>query len=86
MWIVELTFFEGPERLAARATHRQRLSALYREGVVRMAGPFSDGSGVMIILDLPNRAAVDSFIAADPYFTTPGVTVSQVRQWQPYLR
>lgn len=86
MWIVELGFTEEPERLAGRAAHRQRLSALHRTGVVRMAGPFTDGSGALIIVDLPNREAVDSLVAGDPYFTTPGVRVHRVQQWQPFLR
>lgn len=81
-----MTFTEGPERLAARAAHRQRLSVLHREGIVRMAGPLSDGSGELIILDVPDRATLDAIMAADPFFTTPGVTVAEARQWQPYLR
>ncbi|MBT8228155.1 MAG: hypothetical protein HKP61_18775 [Dactylosporangium sp.] len=86
MWIVALSFAEEPELPAARADHRQRLSALHRQGIVRMAGPFADGTGALIVLDVPNRGALDAVIAADPYFTAPGVTVADVRQWQPYLR
>ena len=86
MWIVALTFTEAPERLAARAAHRHRLSALHRTGVVRMAGPLADGTGAMIVVDVPDRPTLDAFIAADPYFTTPGVSVQQVTHWQPFLR
>jgi hypothetical protein len=32
-----------------------------------------------------DRRTVDELIAADPYFTTPGVAVTRVRQWQPFL-
>jgi hypothetical protein len=28
---------------------------------------------------------VAEFLAADPYFTTPGVTVARVREWEPFL-
>lgn len=86
MWIVAMTFTEGPERLAARAAHRQRLCALHREGIVRMAGPFTDGTGALIVLDVPDRGTLDALMAADPFFTTPGVLVAEIRQWQPYLR
>ncbi|GIM97651.1 YciI family protein [Paractinoplanes toevensis] len=86
MWTVELTFTSEPERLAARAAHRHRLAALHRDGTIRMAGPFADDSGAMIIVDAPDRETVDALIAADPYFTTPGVTVARIRQWQPFLQ
>ncbi len=86
MWIVELSFSGAPERLAARPAHRDRLTDLYRAGIVRMAGPLADESGAVIILDAPDQAGVDRVIAADPYFTTPGVTVRHTRQWEPFLR
>lgn len=85
MWIVELAFSGEPERLAARTAHRQRLADLHRTGGVRMAGPFADDSGAMIIFDVPDRATLDRTLSADPYFTTPGVTTRQIRQWQPFL-
>jgi uncharacterized protein YciI len=86
MWIVALTFTEEPERLAARAAHRQRLTALHRSGIVKMAGPYADGSGALIILDVPDRTSLETLINSDPYFRTPGVTVTIVRQFQPFVR
>jgi uncharacterized protein YciI len=86
MWIVELGFASAPERLAARPAHRERLTALYGDGVVRMAGPLADDSGALIVLDVADRAAVRGFLAADPYFSTPGVVVRDVREWNPFLR
>lgn len=68
MWIVELAFTGAPERLAARPAHRDRLAALHRAGTVRMAGPFADDSGAVIVFDVDDRAAVDVLIADDPYF------------------
>jgi uncharacterized protein len=85
MWIVEMTFTEAAERLAARPAHRDRLAALHGAGVVRMAGPFDDDLGAMIMFDVPDRRALDALLADDPYFTTPGVTVDRIRQWQPFL-
>lgn len=85
MWIVELRFTDEPERLAARPAHRARLSKLHREGVVRMAGPFGDDAGAMIVFDVPDRRTLDEVVADDPYFTTQGVTVRQVRQWHPFV-
>jgi uncharacterized protein YciI len=85
MWIVELAFSGGPERLAARPAHRERLSALHERGEVRLAGPFPDDSGAMIVFDLPDRPALERTMADDPYYRTPGVTVTGVREWQPIL-
>jgi uncharacterized protein YciI len=85
VWLIELSFTAEPERLAARPAHRHRLTDLHREGVVRMAGPFADDSGAVIVIDAPDRAEVDRILAADPYFTTTGVTVLHVRDWQPFL-
>lgn len=85
MWIVELAFTEAPERLAARPAHRQRLTALHAEGVVRMSGPLADDSGAVIVFDVPDRAAVDALLAEDPYYSTPGVRVVGAREWAPFL-
>ncbi|MEJ3746303.1 YciI family protein [Actinomycetes bacterium KLBMP 9797] len=82
MWIVELTFDNTPERLAARPAHRERLTELHRAGVVRMAGPWADDSGALIVFDVPE---LDDLLDADPYFTTPGVHVSARREWRPFL-
>ncbi len=86
MWMIELAFTATPERLAARPAHRTHLAALHSAGVVRMAGPLADDSGALIIVDAPDRAAVDALLAADPYLTEPGVTVAHIREWHPFLR
>jgi uncharacterized protein YciI len=85
MWIVELAFTDSAERLAERPAHRERLAALHADGIVRMAGPFAGDDGAMIIVDVPDRQGVDDLIAADPYFRAPGVTVSAIRDWVPFL-
>lgn len=85
MWMVELAFTDDPERIAARPAHRERLRALHAEGIVRMAGPWADDSGAVIVVDVDDRAAVDTMMADDPYFRTGGVTVVGVRHWKPFL-
>jgi len=81
MWIVELAFGDNPDRLAARPAHRELLAAQHAAGSVRMAGPFADDSGALLVLDLPDRKAVDDFLAEDPYYTTPGVIIRAIREW-----
>ena len=85
MWLVELSFDGGPERLAARAAHRDSLNKLHEQGVVRMAGPLADDSGAVIVFDVPDEAELRRLIGQDPYFSTKGVTVRHTRQWQPFL-
>ena len=85
MWVVELTFNGGPERLAARGAHRDILMRLHGAGLVKLAGPLADDSGAIIVFDVPGRAELDDLMAQDPYFTTAGVTVSQVREWAPFV-
>lgn len=85
MWIVELAFTDAPERLAARPAHREKLTALHEKGVVRMAGPLAGDSGAVLVFDVPDRPALDHLLAEDPYFTTPGVHVERLREWQPFI-
>ncbi|MFG1674949.1 YciI family protein [Micromonospora sp. NPDC049282] len=85
MWIIELSFTPAPERLAARPAHRGHLTALHSRGVVWMAGPLADDTGAVIVVDAPDRAAVEAILAADPYFATPGVSIEQIRDWRPFL-
>jgi uncharacterized protein YciI len=85
MWIVELAFSEAPERLAARPAHRALLTELHEKGIVRMAGPLAGDSGAVLVFDVPDRPELDRQLAADPYFTTPGVAVTGIREWTPFL-
>lgn len=85
MWIVELTFSAEPQRLAARPDHRDRLTRLHRAGRVRMAGPWPDDTGALIVFDVPDETALELLLADDPYFSTPGVTVTARREWHPFL-
>jgi uncharacterized protein len=85
MWIVELSFTHEPDRLAARPAHRSRLAELHRAGTVRMAGPLADDSGAVIVFDAADWLALQQFLDADPYYTTAGVSIEHVREWNPFL-
>jgi uncharacterized protein len=86
VYAVELTFGDERERLAARPAHRELLQALHRDGVLVMAGPLADDSGALLIFDVADAAALDDVIARDPYYRTPGVTVTARREWSPIIR
>jgi uncharacterized protein len=86
MWIVELAFGDNPDRLEARPAHRKLLVEQHAAGAVKMAGPFADDSGALLVLDLPDQQAVDDFLAGDPYYTTPGVIIRVIREWTPVVQ
>lgn len=82
MYAIELVFDDDPRRLAARATHRQRLTELQDAGLLVLAGPWHDDAGAMLVFDT-DRPGLDRIMAADPYYTSPGVAVASVREWKP---
>ena len=84
MFVLELAFgSDSAARLAARPAHRARLAQLKSDGVVVLAGPLADESGSLVVLDVPDRAAVDAIIADDPYYSVDGVELVSVREWSP---
>lgn len=85
MFVVELAFGGDEERLAARPAHRERLQRLREDGALRMAGPFADDSGALLIFDVPDEATLEGILADDPYYGTPGVTVVSRQQWSPIV-
>jgi len=85
MWIVETEFTDTPERAEGRPAHRARLTDLHAQGIVKMAGPLANDAGAVIVFDVPDRVTLDHLLDADPYLSTPGVTIVAIRQWSPYL-
>jgi len=47
----------------------QHLEPLVQKGTIVLAGPFTDGSGSLIVVDAPSRDAVWELVARDPYVT-----------------
>lgn len=82
MICVELQFDGNPDRLHARARHRQRLDELHAQGDLLLAGPWPDDSGALLIFSADGNR-VRQIIQDDPYYSTPGVTVLAVREWTP---
>jgi uncharacterized protein len=86
MYAVQLTFSDDPARLDHRPAHRERLAALAAEGLLLAAGPWSDESGALLVFLVEGRDQMDAIIAADPYYSTPGVTVAGVHEWSTVTR
>jgi uncharacterized protein len=86
MFAVELAFSDDPARLALRPAHRERLAALAAGGLLLAAGPWSDDSGALLLFSVGGREELDTIMAADPYYSAPGVTVTSVQEWNPVTR
>ena len=84
MFVLELSFDHDQRRLAARPAHRQRLAQLHADGRLLVAGPWHDDSGALLIFRT-DQSGMDEILAADPYYTTPGVTVTALRRWLPIV-
>lgn len=84
MIVLELAFDDSPARLAARPAHRDLLTTLHASGQLVMAGPLADDSGALLVFR-GSRSEVDQLMAADPYYTTPGVVVVSLREWLPIV-
>ena len=68
--------FDGPEGHARRKIHRPahlvRMDALAAQGKVKLAGPFTDKTGSLIVIEADSLAEAEAFAQSDPY-TTEGV-------------
>jgi uncharacterized protein len=62
---------DGPDgahlRPGLRQEHLDNLRPLVSRGKVKIAGPFTDGSGSLIVVDMDNEAAARAFAESDPY-------------------
>lgn len=64
---------DGPDgarlRPQVRQAHLDNLRPLVQRGQVVLAGPFTDGSGSLIVVDMDSEAQALAFAQSDPYVT-----------------
>ena len=62
---------DGPQgasrRPSVRPAHLENLRPLVERGKVIVGGPFTDGSGSLIVAEFDSEAAAKEFAANDPY-------------------
>lgn len=59
---------DGPaKRPAVRPAHLEHLRPLSEAGRVKLAGPFTDQTGSLIVIEATDLAEVWSLVAKDPY-------------------
>lgn len=73
MALFALMGWDGPQGPALRKEHRPahlaRLTALDQAGRVAAAGPLTDGAGSLLVIDFPDQAAAERWMAEDIYVT-----------------
>jgi uncharacterized protein YciI len=70
---------------ALRPEHRQYLSGLRQKGQLAVAGPFTDGTGALIVYEAASAEEAEQLIRGDPFFRE-GVFLRWVlRPWNPVM-
>jgi len=63
--------FDGPDGAVKRRVHRPahlaRMETLDAQHRVVLAGPLTDGSGSLIVIDADSQADAEAFVRDDPY-------------------
>lgn len=63
--------YDGPQGAELRKVHRQahleKLKNLAKAGRIVLAGPFSDGTGSLIVFNAATRTEVELIVKTDPY-------------------
>jgi uncharacterized protein YciI len=68
-----------------RPVHRQYLASLKEKGQIAATGPFTDGSGALIIYEAATKEEAETFLKNDP-FNAAGIFVKYViRPWNPVM-
>jgi uncharacterized protein len=64
---------DGPNgarlRPSVRSAHLENLKPLVANGQMIIGGPFTDGSGSLMVVDFPNEEGAVAFAHSDPYVT-----------------
>ncbi|GAB09918.1 hypothetical protein GOARA_048_01200 [Gordonia araii NBRC 100433] len=64
-----------------RPAHRQWLGDGHDSGVVRMAGPFADGSGAWLMIVAESRDDVANYLAGDPFAKVGAIAATRIHEW-----
>ena len=79
-----IEYLQEPEKVnAIRPEHRQYLMQLLERGKLAATGPFTDGSGALIIYEAADRDEAERLLQGDP-FSKNGIFLKYVlRPWNP---
>ena len=73
------------KRPAIRPAHLQHLAPVAAAGRVKLAGPFLDATGSLIVIEADSLAEVWALVARDPYVTEGVFNRVEVKPFQQVL-
>lgn len=68
-----------------RSTHRAWLADLLEQKVLVSSGPYTDGSGALIIVEGTDTESVKELFAQDPFAVEDLIESSVVTEWKPVM-
>lgn len=78
-----LTYTDDAARLnEIRPTHREYLRGLLESGKLDRSGPFTDGSGALIVYEADDLAEAQVLLANDPFSRNGLITGVRLSEWQ----
>lgn len=87
LFAVEYSYSESTaaERDELRPKHRAWLGDQVDAGKVRATGPWTDGSGALIIVEVADEAAAHELMKQDPFGRAGLVDAVRITGWQPVM-
>lgn len=87
LFAVEYTYSEATAaaRDEYRPEHRAWLGGLVEAGTVRATGPWVDGSGALILIDVADEAAAHDLMAQDPFARSALIDAVRITGWTPVM-
>ena len=68
-----------------RPAHRQYLNSLKERGQIAATGPFTDGSGALIIYEAATKEEAEALLKGDPFHANGIFLRWQIRPWNPVI-
>jgi len=65
--------------------HAEFMDRLFEDGTVIMGGPFSDGTGSLVIVEAEEMNEVTTLFANDPFVVHQIFVLRSLKQWQLFL-
>ena len=77
-----IEYLSDAERVqAVRPTHRAYLTRLKEEGRLFASGPFTDGSGALIIYEADSPEQAEELLQNDPFYEAGVFIAWRIRPW-----
>jgi uncharacterized protein len=65
--------------------HAEFMDRLFENGTVILGGPFSDGTGSLVIVEAEEMSEVATLFANDPFVVHQVFALRSLKQWQLFL-